>query len=83
MELNANPPQHAVVFISDAVLPNCVYIQFEDEDFTRYQQMLRDLELDFNLASCRSASFCSSPVPGSFTHDRASATHIAFSSFDL
>jgi len=51
LELETNPLQHAVVFISDSVLPNCVYIQFKDEDFPRYHQMLRDLELVFSFAS--------------------------------
>jgi len=65
LALKSNPLQHAVVFISDSVLPNCVYIRFEDEDFSRYHQMLKDLELVFNFSSRRSASYCSSPVPGS------------------
>ena len=68
LELKVNPLQHAIVFISDALLPNSVYIQFQDEDFSRYHQMLRDLELDFNLATRRSASFCPSPIPGSHTN---------------
>jgi len=65
LELKDNPMQHAVVLISDSFLPNCVYIQFVDEDFARYHQMLEDLEQDFNFASRRSASYCPSPVQGS------------------
>lgn len=66
LELKTNPLQHAVVVISDATLPNSVYIQFEDADVPFYYQMLEDLEHDFNFASRRSSSYCQVPVPGSY-----------------
>lgn len=65
-DLESNPPEHLAVFISEITAPNYVYIQIEDKDVPRYQQLLKELQAEFNSATRQSASYCPLPIIGSY-----------------
>jgi len=65
-DLESNPPEHLAVFISEITAPNYVYIQIEDKDVPRYQQLLKELQAEFSSATRQSASFCPLPIIGSY-----------------
>ena len=63
-EVESGCIQYAAVYITRAIHPNRLYVRVEDQDLPLYQQMMRDLQLEFREATKQSPSFCSSPVVG-------------------
>jgi len=63
-EVESGCIQYTAVLITHVIHPNHLYAQIEDQDLPLYQQMMRDLQLEFREATKQSPSFCSSPVVG-------------------
>ena len=66
LELKSNPPQYAKVRITKVFSPKAVYVQIKDGNFPRYQKMRKDLQLEFRGSTSQSASYCKSPILGSY-----------------
>ena len=65
-ELRSSPLKYAAVTITKVTQPRSMYIRIEDDDELRYLQLLKEMELEFRSATTTSASFCSSPIIGSY-----------------
>ncbi len=67
-DLKSNPVKHASVIITRATQPGEIYVQIDDQELSLYHQMQKDLQNEFHSASKSSPSYCSAPVPGSFSY---------------
>jgi len=66
VELRTNPLKYAAVTITQVTQPRSIYIRIDYDGALRYLQLLKELELEFRSATRASASYCSSPIIGSY-----------------
>jgi len=62
----SNLIKNSPVIITKAASPKDIYIQLLDEEYPLYCKMKDELQKEFHSATFQSASFCSSPVIGTY-----------------